>query len=176
MLNIKKRSEYQLLKGCQQKDRLAQKELYDKYKNAMYTLIYRITNDLKLSEEILQDAFMKVFKHINNFRGEASIGSWIKTIVTRTALEKVKQKIQFEPLEGQAYEEVFDWGHHLDIDYLEKAIQSLPEGYRAVFVLIEIEGYAHKEVSIMLGISVGTSKSQLYHAKRKLKELLTDFR
>jgi len=119
---------------------------------------------------------MKVFKHINNFRGEASIGSWIKTIVTRTALEKVKQKIQFEPLEGQAYEEVIDWGHHLDIDYLEKAIQSLPEGYRAVFVLIEIEGYAHKEVSMMLGISVGTSKSQLYHAKRKLKELLTDFR
>ena len=119
---------------------------------------------------------MKVFKHINNFRGEASIGSWIKTIVTRTALEKVKQKIRFEPLEGQAYEEVIDWGHHLDIDYLEKAIQSLPEGYRAVFVLIEIEGYAHKEVSMMLGISVGTSKSQLYHAKRKLKELLTDFR
>ena len=176
MLNIKKRSEYQLIKGCQRKDRLAQKELYDKYKNAMFTLIYRITNDLKLSEEILQDAFMKVFKHINNFRGEASIGSWIKTIVTRTALEKVKQKIRFEPLEGQAYEEVIDWGHHLDIDYLEKAIQSLPEGYRAVFVLIEIEGYAHKEVSMMLGISVGTSKSQLYHAKRKLKELLTDFR
>ena len=176
MLNIKKRSEYQLIKGCQQKDRLAQKELYDKYKNAMFTLIYRITNDLKLSEEILQDAFMKVFKHINNFRGEASIGSWIKTIVTRTALEKVKQKIRFEPLEGQAYEEVIDWGHHLDIDYLEQAIQSLPEGYRAVFVLIEIEGYAHKEVSMMLGISIGTSKSQLYHAKRKLKELLTDFR
>jgi len=176
MLNIKKRSEYQLLKDCQRKDRLAQKELYDNYKNAMFTLIYRITNDLKLSEEILQDAFMKVFKHINNFRGEASIGSWIKTIVTRTALEKVKQKIRFEPLEGQAYEEVIDWGHHLDIDYLEKAIQSLPEGYRAVFVLIEIEGYAHKEVSMMLGISVGTSKSQLYHAKRKLKELLTDYR
>lgn len=176
MLSIKKRSEYQLLKDCQRKDSLAQKELYDNYKNAMFTLIYRITDDLKLSEEILQDAFIKVFKHIHNFRGEGSIGSWIKTIVTRTALEKVKQKIRFEPLEEQAYEEIIDWGHHLDIDYLEKAIQSLPEGYRAVFVLIEIEGYAHKEVSLMLGISVGTSKSQLYHAKRKLKELLTDFR
>jgi len=176
MLNIKNKSEYQLLKACQQKDRLAQKELYNRYKNAMYTLIYRITNDLKLSEEILQDAFIKVFKHINSFRGEASVGSWIKTIVTRTALEKVKQRIRFEPLEGTAYEEIINWGHHLDIDYLEKAIQSLPEGYRAVFVLIEVEGYSHKEVASMLGISNGTSKSQLYHAKRKLKELLTKYR
>ena len=61
------------------------------------------------------------------------------------------------------------------MDYLEKAIKSLPEGYRAVFVLIEVEGYAHKEVAEMLDISEGTSKSQLYHAKRKLRDLLKSF-
>jgi len=175
MLNTKKKSNKELIIACQQRDRLAQKELYDTYKTGMYTLIYRITNDLNLSEEILQDAFIKVFRHIGNFRGEASIGSWIKTIVTRTALEKVRKKIIFEPL-GKEYEEVIDWGHSIDIDYLEKAIQSLPEGYRAVFVLIEIEGYAHKEVAMMLDISVGTSKSQLYHAKRKLQALLSKFK
>lgn len=142
----------------------------------MFTLIYRITDDLKLSEEILQDAFLKVFKHINNFRGEASIGSWIKTIVTRTALEKVKQKIQFESLEENTTEEAIEWEHSLDLDYLERAIQSLPEGYRVVFVLIEIEGYTHKETASLLGISAGTSKSQLYHAKKKLQKQLNQFR
>ena len=84
-------------------------------------LIYRITNDLNISEEVLQDAFVKVFRHIDNFRGEASIGSWIKTIVTRTALEKVKQKIQFDPIDEKNHDVVIDWGHHLDIDYLEQA-------------------------------------------------------
>ena len=121
MLRIRKRSNKELINACQQKDRLAQKELYELYKNAMYTLIYRIMNDLELSEEILQDAYLKVFKHIESFRGEASIGSWIKTIVTRTALEKVKQKIKFDPLDNLP-ETPIDWGHHIEVDYLEKAI------------------------------------------------------
>ena len=173
---IKRQTDIDLVRSCQRQDRLAQKELYDRYKNAMYTLIYRITNDFALSEEVLQDAFVKVFKHIGNFRGEASIGSWIKTIVTRTALEKVRNKIVFEPFDNTLREEVIDWGHHLDADYLERAIQNLSEGYRSVFVLIEIEGYSHKEVATLLGISVGTSKSQLYHAKRKLKSQLLDLK
>ena len=129
MLNTRKRTNKELIIACQQTDRLAQKELYDRYKTAMFTLIYRITNDLNLSEEVLQDAFVKVFRHISNFRGEASIGSWVKTIVTRTALEKVKQNIQFDPLEETTSGTVIDWGHHIDIDYLEQAIQSLSEGY-----------------------------------------------
>ena len=65
---------------------------------------------------------------------------------------------------------MIDWGEYLDAEYLEQAIQSLPNGYRSVFVLIEVEGYAHKEVAEILGISVGTSKSQLYYAKRQLQK------
>jgi RNA polymerase sigma-70 factor (ECF subfamily) len=78
-------------------------------------------------------------------------------------------------LEQNAKEEAINWGHQLDVEYLEKAIQALPEGYRAVFVLVEIEGYPHKEVAEMLGVSVGTSKSQLFHAKKRLRETLEHY-
>ena len=165
-------TEIQLVQGCRQQDRLAQKVLYDRYKTAMYTLAYRITNDFGQAEEVLQDAFLKVFKHITSFKGTASLGSWIKTIVIRTALKKIQRKIRFEPLEDHSLPALIDWRQALDSEYLEQAIQSLPEGFRAVFVLIEIEGYTHKEVSNLLDIAVGTSKSQLFHAKKKLKHIL----
>ena len=96
--------------------------------------------------------------------------------MVRTSIKTVKKKVNFESFEDYKTEGDFiDWGDHLAMDYLEKAIKSLPEGYRAVFVLIEVEGYAHKEVAEMLDISEGTSKSQLYHAKRKLRDLLKSF-
>ena len=164
-------TETQLVQGCRAKDRLSQKALYDRYKTAMYTLAYRIVNDFGLAEEVLQDGFLQVFKHIDSFRGTATLGSWIKTIVVRTALKRIKQKIVFEPIEAQLHQAI-EWGHALDTEYLEQAIQSLPEGFRTVFVLIEIEGYTHKEVGELLGIAAGTSKSQLYYAKKKLKKIL----
>ena len=68
---------------------------------------------------------------------------------------------------------IVDWRTDLDVEYLEKAINSLPEGYRAVFVMIEVEGYSHKEVAEMLGISVRTSKSQLFYAKKRLRKTIT---
>ncbi|MBV6653754.1 MAG: RNA polymerase sigma factor, partial [Mameliella sp.] len=124
------------------------------------------------ANDVLQDAFIKVFKALPRFRRESTLGAWIKTIVVRTALSHIKREMKFESLEQNAREEAIDWGHRLDVEYLEKAIQKLPGGYRAVFVLVEIEGYPHKEVAEMLGISVGTSKSQLYHAKKRLRESL----
>ena len=66
-----------------------------------------------------------------------------------------------------------DWGHRLDTEYLEQAIQALPEGYRAVFVLAEVEGFSHKEIGNLLGISEGTSKSQLFYAKKRLRERIS---
>lgn len=165
-------TEAELIKACLANDRLAQKNLYERYSRAMYTLAYRVTNDFELANDVLQEAFVKVFKNLEKFRGESTLGAWIKTIVIRTALSKIKRQPTFEPLEHHDFNHPVDWGHHLDAEYLEKAIQSLPEGYRAVFVLIEVEGYSHKEVADMLGISVGTSKSQLFYAKKRLREML----
>jgi len=174
MISQTRMTEAELLERCLAEDPAAQKELYDRYKRAMYTLAYRITGNLEDANDVLQDAFVKVFRGLAGFRKESTLGAWIKTIVVRTAYSKLrKQKVWFDGIEQADLE-----GHHhvrsgpLDAEYIEKAILALPEGYRTVFVLVEIEGYGHKEVADMLGISEGTSKSQLFHAKRKLREAL----
>ncbi len=161
-----------LIQSCIDNDRLSQKRLYDKYKKAMYTICYRITGDYDLANDALQEAFIQVFKGLPKFRAESTLGAWIKTIVVRAAIKKVKKQPKFDDLEHIKESEYVDWGHYLDAEYLEKAILALPEGYRTVFVMIEIEGYAHKEVAEILGISTGTSKSQLYHAKKKLRQMI----
>ena len=167
-------TEHDLVQACLNNDRLAQKKLYDKYKKAMYSLCYRITGDFESANDVLQDAFVKVFRGLPSFRAESTLGAWIKTIVVRTAYSYLrKEKIFLEDLDNLSKPPKVDWGHYLDTEYLEQAILSLPEGYRMVFVLIEIEGYTHKEVAGMLGISEGTSKSQLFYSKKKLREILS---
>ncbi|PSR13934.1 MAG: RNA polymerase subunit sigma-24 [Bacteroidetes bacterium] len=170
-------TEAELIDACLLDDRLAQKELYDRYARAMYTAAYRITADFELANDVLQEAFLKVFRHLNGFRRESTLGAWIKTIVVRTALSRVRREIRMESLEDHHQQDlIIDWGHHLDADYLEKAIQVLPTGYRSVFVMIEVEGFSHQEVANMLNISVGTSKSQLFYAKKKLRQSLAKYR
>lgn len=155
-------------------DRRAQKELYDRYSRAMYTAAYRITGDFDQANDVLQEGFLKIFQKIHTFRGESTVGAWIKVIIVRTALTNVKREPVVESLPPNFNDEQIDWGQHeLDIDYLEKAIQRLPSGYRSVFLLVEVEGYSHKEVAEMLGITQGTSKSQLFYAKKKLREFLS---
>ena len=82
---IPPKEELLLVQECLNQDRKAQKRLYDRYKDAMYTLCYRITNDFELAHDVLQEAFLAVFRGLHNFRGESTLGAWIKTIVVRTA-------------------------------------------------------------------------------------------
>ncbi len=173
LYQIQNMTEAQLIQGCKENNRLAQKELYEKYKAAMFTLAYRVTNDFEDANDVLQEAFVQVFRAIEQFRGESTIGAWIKTIVTRAAYRKIKQRVTFDDIENLPDNTIVQWGNSLDTEYLEKAIQSLSDGYRAVFTLAEIEGFSHREIGEMLGISEGTSKSQLYHAKRRLREMLS---
>lgn len=169
-------TEAEIIAACLDNDRMAQKQLYDRYKKAMYTVSYRITNDFELANDVLQEAFVKIFRNLHKFRQESTLGAWIKTIVVRTALSKIKREKKFEELTDQATEGLIDWGDFMQAEYLEKAIQALPAGYRSVFVMIEVEGYSHKEVAEMLNISVGTSKSQLFYAKKKLRGMLEKYR
>lgn len=169
-------TEQEIIDGCLANDSMAQKALYEKYKKAMYTLAYRITGDFESANDVLQDGFLKVFRGLPGFRQESTLGAWIKTIVVRTAYSKIrKNKMFFEPLDNVDSGELVDWGDYLAAEYLEKAIMSLPDGYRMVFIMIEVEGYSHKEVAEKLEISVGTSKSQLFYAKRRLREMLKNF-
>lgn len=169
-------TEAELIRACLDDDRLAQKALYERYKTAMYTTAYRITNDFELANDVLQEAFVKVFKGLSSFRKESTLGSWIKTIVIRTALGKLRKINLTESIEEANVSEVMiKWEHHLDAEYLEQAIQALPDGYRTVFLMVEVEGYSHKEVADMLDISIGTSKSQLFYAKKRLRDTLTKY-
>jgi len=162
--------ENHLLQRCLEGERLAQKELYLNYSKAMYTLAYRITNNPDLAHDVLQDAFIDVFRDLKSFKAKSTIGSWIKTIVIRKAVRQQKFEERFETFEekhdkGIPYEEIAS-------TVLEQAILNLPEGYRTVFTLVEVEGYKHTEIAKMLRISESTSRSQLYHAKKTLREQL----
>ena len=165
-------SEAELITGCLLHDRVAQRLLYDRYKKAMYTLAYRITGDFDDANDVLQDAFLEVFKHLDQFRGDATLGAWIKQIVVRKSTKK-KRIVIWQNLEDEMGESI-NWGENdINVAHLETAILALPDGFRAIFVLSEVEGYTHKEIAVMLNISEGTSKSQLFHAKRKLRNMLT---
>lgn len=165
-------TEAELISGCLLHDRTAQRLLYDRYKNAMYTLAYRITGDYDDANDVLQDAFMDVFRHLDQFRGEATLGAWIKQIVVRKSTKK-KRIVIWQNAEDETGESI-NWGEiEINVAHLQTAILALPDGFRAIFVLAEIEGYTHREIAVMLNISEGTSKSQLFHAKRKLRTMLT---
>ena len=162
-----------LINACLRNDRSAQRTLYDRYKRAMYTLAYRLTNDFDDANDVLQDTFLDVFRKLETFKGESTIGAWIRVILVRKAYKRLnKAKLWELPDEIPENGEV-TWSNTIDGEYLEKAIFSLPEGFRMVFTLIEIEGYSHKEVANILGISEGTSKSQLFYSKKRLREILS---
>ncbi|WP_026631388.1 RNA polymerase sigma factor [Dyadobacter alkalitolerans] len=165
-------SEAELISGCLLHDRIAQRQLYDRYKKAMYTLAYRITGDFDDANDVLQDAFMDVFKHLNQFRGDSALGAWIKQIVIRKSTKKKKIVVWHDLAEYTG--EIIDWNDvEINTAHLETAVRSLPDGFRTIFVLAEVEGYTHKEIAAMLNITEGTSKSQLFHAKRKLRSMLS---
>lgn len=165
-------TESEILDGCRNGERIAQRALYDKYKSQMYTLAYRITGNFEDAEDVLQEGFMKVFRSLGSFRSDSKAGTWIHTIMARTALARVKSKMQFTDLE--IVPDVADESNYLSVEseYLEKAILTLPDGYRSIFTLYEIEGFKHREIAEMLDISENTSKSQLHKAKRMLQDKL----
>ena len=99
MAHIVCMTEDDLIKASIKNDRMAQRQLYERYSSAMYTIAFRITNDAEEAQDVLQDAFIKIFKNLKKFRRESTLGAWIKTIVVRTALSKIKKNKPTESLE-----------------------------------------------------------------------------
>ncbi len=172
MVYLNNPDEMALIEACLENDRKAQKALYYKYKDAMYTLAYRVLGNFDDANDALQDGFIQVFNKLETFRGDSSLGAWIKTIIVRAAYRKLNPRMDFEEIYLIENTELFEWDDNLTGEELERAILNLSPGYRLVFTLIEIEGYKHDEVANMLGISTGTSKSQLHHARKKLQQEL----
>ncbi|PCJ66130.1 MAG: RNA polymerase subunit sigma-24 [Bacteroidetes bacterium] len=162
-----------LITACIEGDRTAQQKLYVNYCDAMYTLAYRITKNHELANDSLQDAFIEVFKNLKSYDGSGTIGSWIKTIVIRKAVKTIRYEVRYESMEGVS-EPMTENYENFTSHLLEKAIQSLPDGARTVFTLVEIEGYKHTEIAKMLHVNEGTSRSQLSYAKKLLRTYLTN--
>ncbi len=165
--------EARLLAGCLAQDRQAQYQLYQRYKTAMFSAALRILGSRDLAQDALQDAFVEVFQGLADFRQQSTLGAWIKIVVVRRALRTLRQEQRMEVYDAERHPEpLVAWHDGLTGEALERAIGELPAGYRAVFCLVEVEGYAHREVAELLSISEGTSKSQLFHAKRLLQRKL----
>lgn len=170
-------TDHKFLEKLKQKDVLACKQLYLQYADAMYNICLRILQHQAEAEDALQEAFIKVFNNIQQYRNESSIGSWIKQIVTNTCLNVLKKrKILFNELDDNVElsetESENNNETNFSIDDIKKAIEELPQGYRVVFNLYMFEDYSHRQIADMLEISESTAKTQLFKAKRKLKELL----
>lgn len=171
--------ELELLEQCLKDDRKAQRALYDKYKDAMYTRLYRMLGDEEQAADALQEAFVDIFRKLSSYEKRSSLGAWIKIIVIRKGLARQKKKpLFFDTLDNVPdNDQKIEWDENLTGEYLEKGIRQLPDGYRNVFLLTEVEGYTHREAAELMNISEGTSKSQLFKAKKllrvKLKELMS---
>lgn len=166
--------EARLLAGCLAGDRTAQQQLYQRYRAAMFSTALRMLGGARdLAQDALQDAFVEAFQSLATFRQQSTLGAWLKTLVVRRALRTLRQEQRMDVYDQERHPEpLVAWHDNLTGEALEQAIGALPAGYRAVFCLVEVEGYAHQEVAGLLGISEGTSKSQLHHAKRLLQRKL----
>lgn len=169
-------TEQQIIAGCIQGNRKYQQMLYNLFSGKMFAVCLRYAGEYNAAQDLLQEGFVKVFRNIEKFRGEGSFEGWIRRIFVNTAIEHYRKQVNLYALhdtEVKHYE-------YYDTSALEllkhedvlKMIQKLSDGYRTVFNLYVIEGYSHKEIGEMMGISEGTSKSQLARARYLLQKMI----
>ncbi|RYY99143.1 MAG: sigma-70 family RNA polymerase sigma factor [Chitinophagaceae bacterium] len=153
-----------------------QKELYERFSGKMYGVCLRYASASEEAEDILQEGFVKVFNKIGSFRREGSFEGWIRRIIVNTAIEHFRRKTYLQPI-TEKEEQTVEGSYLSVLDSLAEKdiiglVQQLSPGYRTVFNMYVVEGYTHKQISELLGISEGTSKSQLSRAKAILQELV----
>lgn len=171
-------TEQLLINGCLAGDRAFQTKLYDHFAPRMLGVCLRYSKNRQEAEDVLLEGFLKVFTYLKKFRGEGSFEGWIRKIMVNSALSRYRNKSTLHPVIGldtfhyDAAGET-DVASNMDAKELLSLVQSLPPGYRMVFNLYVFEGYKHREISEALGISEGTSKSNLSDARAFLQKALT---
>ena len=179
--------EDKLIELCKKGKQQAQEELYDRFSSAMLATCMRYTGNRAEAEDLLQEGFIKIFKNIYDFRykNQGSLAAWIKRIMVNTSISYLRKKKQLMFIENiESYnsfendEEIIDENdsNYPDSEQLMKLISELPEGYRLVFNMYVFEDYGHKEIAQMLGITEGTSKSQLSKARLYLQKQLNNMK
>ena len=169
--------EKDLIQKCIQGNLIAQKSLYHLYSKKFYAICLRYAKHEEVAQDILQDSFIKIFTKINTFKGEGSFEGWMKRIVIHTSIEYYRRKESWQEYDALSSDVSFADTYELDVDMetILKWIQELPDGYRVVFNMYVIEGYSHSEIAQELGISEGTSKSQLFKAKALMKSKIDKY-
>lgn len=162
---------------CAKGNGKAQRALFDKFAPKMLSVCLRYLSKTDEAEDALQDAFVKVFQKIHEFKMDGSLEGWIRRIMVNTCLDAIRKnkkmlgdvsvddvsyKVSFEDVQ-------FD---DMDVNHLLKLISQLPDGYKVVFNMFAIEGYSHKEIADTLGVSENTSKSQYSRARAFLRAQL----
>jgi len=173
-------SEPDLIEGCIKGDRRMQEELYSRFAPKMYAVCLRYAGNADDARDLLQEGFIKIYRNLHRFRAEGSFEGWIRRVFINTSIEQFRKKsARLTAVTEKEENDIED----PDITALESLaekdilniIQELSPGYRTVFNLYVVEGYSHKEIGEMLGISEGTSKSQLARAKSVLQKKIAQY-
>lgn len=170
-------TEENLIKKCASGNVLAQKTFYEKFAGKMMGVCLRYAKDYEEAEDVMQDAFIKIFGKLPNYKKKGSLEGWVRRIVVNTALDsyrknkKHQQNVDVDSV-GYMLEDKTFIIEELNANDLLAIIKTLPEGYQMVFNLFAIEGYSHKEIAERLGVTESTSKSQYSRAKKMLRDIL----
>lgn len=179
-MNSSEVSDEELIRGCSQNNRKSQEMLYKRYARSLYYLCLIYENDRENAKDILQEGFIKIFRNISGFDTHNSVMSWMKRIITNTAIDYYRKNHsgnEFIRLEGvdQPCPEGESVISELGTEDIISQVDRLPEGARKIFQLHAIEGYSHREIAHLLHITVGTSKSQINRAKQLLRHRISGY-
>ncbi|MCF6171760.1 MAG: RNA polymerase sigma factor [Bacteroidales bacterium] len=178
-------SDDQIIEGCKKGKRHAYSALYKKYAAVLLAVCYRYTKSRMEAEDVLQEGFVKVFQKIGSFESRGSFEGWLKRVMVNTAINQYKAKQRQKTLDIDLNSKEIVQKHENDNEAIEleeiipqaelmKLLQQLPDGYRMVFNMYAIEGLQHNEISEELNISVSTSKTQLFKARRWLRQKIEE--
>jgi len=177
--------EAEIIERAKEGDGACFEALYSLHKRRVYSLCLRMTGNTAEAEDLTQEAFLQLYRKIATFRGESAFSTWLHRLSVNVVLMHLRKKGLPEVSLEETLEPTEEDGPKKDIGAcdqvlagsidrvnLERAMESLPPGYRIIFVLHDIEGYEHNEIAEMMGCSIGNSKSQLHKARMKLRDLL----
>ncbi|NMH89262.1 RNA polymerase sigma factor [Flavivirga algicola] len=168
----------QLIENCKIDDTKAQGELYKLFSSKLFSVCLKYSRNHAEAEDNLQDAFLTIFKKIGQYKNKGSFEGWLKRITINTVLQRYRNEKVFDIINENIIEDVeLEVDEDIvSIDYLLQIIQELPDRYRLVFNLYVLDGYSHKDIAEMLGINIGTSKSNLARARQSLKETIENYK
>lgn len=164
--------EHEIVQLAAANNRHAQQQIYSRFSPKMLSVCRQYIKDIHIAEDVMITSFMKVFTHLSGFESKGSFEGWIRRIVVNECISYIRAQRKVTFLEDETFTEGSSNNieSNLSVEDIQSLIDALPDGYRMIFNLYAVEGYKHKEIALMLGISEGTSKSQLSHARAMLQE------